>query len=315
MQAILCCDDLMADKLTDILRGRIDKHETDTAEHFSKITNRLHDIDKTLIQINASLKPHPKPWWITAVIAPLIVAAIVASVGDIIYLHICIKGLQGYAHDSGGYIAGLKLQQNGNNPTDPKDVAAVKQVLESAKSNKLKIDPNIVNTVGKKFVESGVSNADVWDTAMALVAYRSDLNVLPPFVGPPKPWPDQLTEAYDTSNIRNPNFQMYSVGIGKPEDRAEFRKISAPDENKNHSRPNAFLVIKNADVVLDGLRARNVVFQKSHIIYSGGSVSLYNVTFIDCTFEVIRKPIGQEFAENVLYSPATFNLNAPFVSS
>jgi hypothetical protein len=55
-----------------------------------------------------------------------------------------------------------------------------------------------------------------------------------------------------------------------------------------------------------------VVIENSHVMYRGGAVILSNVTFVNCTFEVVRKPIGQEFAEKALDAVPSFSLNAKF---
>jgi hypothetical protein len=307
----------MADNLTDILRDRIDRHEKKTDGHFSNIDNRLREIDKTLNHIHTAIQPHPRPWWINAIIAPLIVAAILATAGDIIYLHICIKGLQGYVHDTGGFIAGLQLQKSANSPTDPKSAANAKQVLEEAKAKKIKIDPGIVEATGKKFVEFGINNQTAWSTALTFVSYRSFLNSRPNFgdgqITPPRPG-TPLTEQYITTlNILNPSVaKIGAAGLGTPTNRAAFRPIGTPDANASHPHPNAFLIVTDADLLLDNLYLKNVVIENSHVIYRGGAVFLSNVTFVNCTFEVLREPIGQEFADKALDAVSSFSLNVKF---
>jgi hypothetical protein len=52
------------------------------------------------------------------------------------------------------------------------------------------------------------------------------------------------------------------------------------------------LTIRDCPQVLDGFAWANVVFINSHIVYKGGPVLLDNVTFINCTFDVVGSNAG-----------------------
>lgn len=58
------------------------------------------------------------------------------------------------------------------------------------------------------------------------------------------------------------------------------------------------LLVDGYDLVIDGLDARNVVFSNCKIIYSGGQISMDNVYFSNCTFEIVRQ--GKDFARAAL---------------
>jgi hypothetical protein len=58
------------------------------------------------------------------------------------------------------------------------------------------------------------------------------------------------------------------------------------------------LLVDGYDLVIDGLDARNVVFSNCRITYSGSQVSLDNVYFSNCTFDIDRQ--GKDFARAVL---------------
>jgi hypothetical protein len=67
-----------------------------------------------------------------------------------------------------------------------------------------------------------------------------------------------------------------------------------------------FVLIKNAQVLLDGNFMKNVVIQDSRIVYRGGPMELENVYFVNCTFDVIDDTRGQQFAKAMFCpNPAT----------
>ena len=271
MQALLECNDLMADNLTEILRDRLTKFEKKTDESFSGLGERIHGIDEALTEIRVRLEPQRKPWWLTTIVAPLIVAAILAAAGDMIYLHICIKGLQGYVQNNGGFIAELQLQKSASQPTIYSAAAQVKQVLKSAKKQKVDIDPKAIEDAGKKFINASSTSPDAWETAISLVDYRSYLNKVPAF-------PSDVTKGLGRSSytteghILNPDFQALSAGLSYSSDkRAQFRSINSPDLNAGHTVGNSFLLFNNAVLLLDDLYARNVIIENSRVIYRGGT--------------------------------------------
>jgi hypothetical protein len=67
--------------------------------------------------------------------------------------------------------------------------------------------------------------------------------------------------------------------------------------NKDYST----LLVEGYDLTIDGLDVRNVVFSNCKITYSGERLTLDNVFFSNCTFEIA--PAGRSFAE-LAFSPA-----------
>lgn len=52
---------------------------------------------------------------------------------------------------------------------------------------------------------------------------------------------------------------------------------------------------------------KNVIFKDTEITYDGGPVDMQNVFFVNCTFNIVKKPNGKNFATSVLASlPSTF---------
>jgi len=50
-------------------------------------------------------------------------------------------------------------------------------------------------------------------------------------------------------------------------------------------------------VVLDGRRFDHVALANSHIIYKGGPLHLYEVIFVNCTFDVTPTPYGSQLLD------------------
>jgi hypothetical protein len=315
----------MTEKRVEIYRiERLETEQKSQVERADKFDKDLNEIRADLRGIRASIiPPIPTPDWVRHFIYPSCVLIAAAMVTAVITLLVKVNGIEVFLHDNAGVISGLHLQQSAGNPTIPRDVAEAKKVLETAKAKNVKIDANIVENVGKRFVEAGIGNEEVWSAALAFVGYRSFLNSRPNDAVNSTALPPQGTENYTMGpNILNfPEAKIYSFGsrlsptdstYQAPADRAAFRPIGTPDANEGHVHTNSFLLIAGADLVLDNLYARNVVVENSHVTYRGGPLILSNVTFINCTFDVVRKPIGQEFAEKALASVPTFSLNIKF---
>ncbi|MEO8338873.1 MAG: hypothetical protein ABI604_04035 [Nitrospirota bacterium] len=45
---------------------------------------------------------------------------------------------------------------------------------------------------------------------------------------------------------------------------------------------------------------KNIIFKDIKIAYEGGRVEMENVYFVNCSFEVTRRPNGQNFASSVV---------------
>lgn len=75
------------------------------------------------------------------------------------------------------------------------------------------------------------------------------------------------------------------------------------EEGKGRTTWPEFGMLVGADdstVVLDKLHVRNVVPKHIRIVYGGGQVILENVTFIDCTFDLIRTQRTVELSDVLL---------------
>jgi hypothetical protein len=56
-------------------------------------------------------------------------------------------------------------------------------------------------------------------------------------------------------------------------------------------------IFRGGAQVLDGIYWDNVTFVRTLISYKGGQVFLRNVRFVECTFNVVNEPRGDQFLD------------------
>jgi len=104
-------------------------------------------------------------------------------------------------------------------------------------------------------------------------------------------------------------FQTSPLAIPKG---AVTRTQLATPLSGNAILPGTFTVIERSGTqVLDGFDLGDTVFRQSAVYYGGGPVTLRNVTFEDCTFQVQRTPAGRKLLEALLASNRIPELSLP----
>jgi hypothetical protein len=208
--------------------------------------------------------------------------------------------------DVEGALAAIRIRQLSGNPTDPQDIKEATDVLIAAKSNNLQVSKDVVLAAGKQFVEAVKKNPDAWTAAIAVLDYRSFLNVIQP-PGETHLGSGQSHYNFESSFLLNPSqATLATIGAARAPDVPQLRRISAPDLNKDSPAGPNFLRWSNATVVLDGMYLKKIAFRNSHIIYRGGPLVLEKIYFLNCTFEVVPQQSGQDLAYAVLSTdPAT----------
>ncbi len=306
----------MAEKSIDIVMlQNIQAEQQKTNERLETIDKRVFHLAQDIAQVKGrAATPTEKPWLLTHVVAPLIVAAVLATGGAVIHLLVRVSSIEGELHDNAGFIAGLRLQQNATDPSNPQNVADAQQVLETAKKKKLKIPSDVVQTTGAKFVQAAQTNANAWNAALSFLDYHSFQNTATlPATPAPLPESEVLYHTnYDILTI-GPLGHAYTVPPPIPQDRAaSVHFIDKPDRNTKVPMGPSFLVLADATYLLDSLYIRRVIFRDAVIVYKGGPLVLDNVTFINCTFKVEQQPNGLSFANVFLESTLsmTFQANA-----
>jgi hypothetical protein len=286
-----------------------------TSERLNTLDDRVFELGQEVGQLRGTTSPPiptEKPWWLSSIVGPLIVAVVVAIVGTLITLLVKVSRIEGELHDNAGFIAGLRLQQNANDPTSPQNAADVRQVLENAKNKRFKIPPDVVKITGVKFVQAAQTNSNAWNAALALVDYHSSQNHVTLSAKPAPLSESEVTyhTHYDVAWIGPPG-HAYTVTPLLPQyEAATVHFLDKPDHNANVAMGPSFLVLEDSTYLLDSLYFRRVIFRNSRIVYKGGPVVLDNVTFVNCTFEITQQPNGLSFATVFLESPLSVTFKA-----
>ena len=208
----------------------------------------------------------------------------------------------------------LKIQKLAMQPNKATNAKQTLEILNTAKKTDTRYDAEQIADAGKQFISAGVSSSDpeVWKTALAFVDYRSFLNSalapstdkFTPIVKESLPW--KFKYKYRPSKPDH----VYRITTGKkvPAESAAVLEPIGSRLNAGEKVGFEFLLLGDFSdgLVLDGFRLKNIIIKDSKIIYEGGPVEMENVYFVNCTFEVSRRPNGQSFASTVLASaPAT----------
>jgi len=199
-------------------------------------------------------------------------------------------------------ILALRVGQAANGPTNKKNVADAKQILESAIKNAIRLPANVVEQSGKDFIGAASKEPAAWDAALRFVEYRSYLNTFNQSVIPSGPR-NTNTQYTITSPLGYPPPSLSVVGLVRADQAARLNRIGQGLQTDTEYG-NAFIVQVGSGVILDGYELRNVVFQNVHVVYQGGPIQMKNVYFIGCTFDFVSDTHGKEMAAAILSSPA-----------
>jgi hypothetical protein len=174
-----------------------------------------------------------------------------------------------------------------------------KSILATAQSKKTSIDQNVIRETSAKFLEAGKTNPDAWNVALAFIDYKSFLNIGPgPIQGPiTLATKSSYLTAYEPPSSAG---TMYSLGYSTPPEVPQYRPIDHPDMNQGKTVGPQFLRVVGGEVRLDGYYIKRVILENVHVIYRGGALTLENVYFVNCTFDVSQQPRGQELANKLL---------------
>lgn len=208
----------------------------------------------------------------------------------------------------------LMLQKLAMQPKKSVNAKQTSDILSTAKKNGTKLDADLIIDAGKQFISAGISSSDpsVWNAAQTFLDYRSYLNIalapvtdnFAPIDKEKPPWKFQ----WNLGPVKAGDKFRIKTGKKAPaENAAVFEPIGSP-LNVGEKFGMEFVLFEDvsAGFSLDGMRLKNIILKNSKIIYAGGPVEMENVYFVNCTFEVSKRPNGQSFANTVLASsPAT----------
>jgi hypothetical protein len=296
----------------------VQEEQKKTNERLGTIDARVYALGQEVGQLKGSIpKPSERPWWLTTIVAPLVVAVAVALVTAVITLMVKVSRIDGYLADNAGLISGLRLQQNATDPTSARSVADVRQVLETAQKKNFKIPSDVVQATGAKFIQAAQTNPNAWNAALAFIDYRSFLNDVK-IKEPPTAQSVQTFLTHYDILYRGSSVHVYTVPPLVPQDEAaQLHRLDLPNKNIGIPFGPSFILAEDGEYVLDGMYMRRVIIRNSRVVYDGGQVVLDDVYFINCTFEIPQHPNGVNFATAFLApTPSmTFKADAEHVSS
>jgi hypothetical protein len=196
-----------------------------------------------------------------------------------------------------------RIKDSSDDPFDPQNMKEAEQALIHAEASNVKLQPNVVEKAGKKFLEAAKDDPNAWKTASAFLDYRSFLNAdSEPPLNESDLVPGDETH-YRTFSV-NPttSSKMYAYGRAAKAQAARLNTIGA-DFNKNLPEGNASVVVEGDTVIIDYMDMKNVTFRNVNIIYSGGAVIMNNVCFVHCTMGLAQNVTGKLLAAKLLESP------------
>jgi hypothetical protein len=204
-------------------------------------------------------------------------------------------------------ILALRAAQAANLPTDKKNIAEAKAVLDAAKRSAIKLPTNIVEQSGRAFIEAAAKEPAAWNVALDFLNYRSTLNVYDRTFNPVNV-PAGSATAYDigpdVAGKPLPILMHVPFGVA-PKDAARFETIGQ-NLNQQLQFGSAQLMLTGGAVSLDDKYVRHAVFVGVEVHYTGRPLILQDALFVNCTFIFDNTQPGRQLGQ-VLLASSTVN--------
>jgi len=157
---------------------RIEADQKALAVRVDGIDDGLKTLNREVGEVKGSIKPPAEtPWWITHVVAPLCVTAILATAGAVIHLEIVVNGIGKNVSGVQGSIARQSLTTYAALPQSEFKAALpdLNSSIALARKQNVRIPPRVVDDLSKQLNATETSTADFWPTAAEFISYRSQL--------------------------------------------------------------------------------------------------------------------------------------------
>jgi hypothetical protein len=284
--------------------ARIDGEQKDTASRVDKIGISLHNLEREVSEIKGKLTPPSQnPWWLTHIVGPLCVAAVLATTAAVIHLEIVVNGI-------GRSVSGLQVSQARQDLTTyaalpPSEFKTILPGLSSsiatARRQKVKIPSAVVDDLSKQLKTTEPSTSGFWPAAAEFISYRSALthedlanlaNSMPRCVDT-QPHPATTKNAITKEDLGKPT----TVELNPAHYDNCRIQLDSPEENTKLN--------EQARTVLPYF---SLVFNHCLVVYKGGVVRIQipapTLTFTGClwNFSVsdTPPPSGQKVTEALL---------------
>jgi len=179
----------------------------------------------------------------------------------------------------------LRLNRAISSPTSLSSNAIdeISSLVTTATTDRVSINPRLVNSAGKRVVDESRENPGAWPAALALLNYRSSANPVRVVNTVPVP-PGSKTRYGIPGVFGRPAAELSEIPYGvAPEDAARFEAIGR-DLNQQLQFGATELILTGGAVTIDDQYVRHVVFDGVEVHYAGGPLKLEDVVFTNCTF-------------------------------
>ncbi len=204
-------------------------------------------------------------------------------------------------------ILALRAAQAANLPTDKKNIADAKAILDTAKQSAIKLPTNVVEQSGKAFIDAALKEPAAWNVALDFLNYRSTLNIYTRHVKTVASPPYSMTFDIGGAVTGKPLPQLSHVPVAvDPKDAARFEKIG---QNLNQQAPigTSQLILTGGALNLDDRYVRHAIFVGVEVHYTGKPLILEDAVFVNCTFLFDNTRLGRQFGQALLASsPISF---------
>jgi hypothetical protein len=201
----------------------------------------------------------------------------------------------------------LRAAQAASLPTDKKNIAEAKAILNTAKQSATKLPADVVEQSGKAFIDAAAKEPASWTAALDFINYRSSMVVY-----------TRDVKTVDTSGGMT-NFNLGPTVSGKPvpklshiplgvapKDAARFETIGQ-NLNEHLQFGTSQLILTGGAISLDDKYVRHVLFIGVEVHYTGKPLILQDAVFASCTFIFDNTQLGRELGRVLLASsPVNF---------
>ena len=160
-----------------------------------------------------------------------------------------------------------------------------------------------MNAANQKLIEAASDQPAAWNALTESLNYRGS-SPNGSHVPSLQPTPDGFNTVYNfLSSVPLGPDQLHVtwLGVALSPNVAEAHPLDQPSLNINQKKGPQFLLVTDAQLMLDNMLLKNVIIKKSEVLYKGKPMDLENVRFFDCSFNIAKLPAGLRLATALLH--------------
>ena len=206
-------------------------------------------------------------------------------------------------------VVGSRALISANQPLKKQNQNAAKELLAQARDKGIPAIPvTALEQAGDSFIEASGESSEAWGVALGFVSYRTSLNgdvhtakiaqelAKTPFA------PNLASKYYNFKTPPPGAFPLPYITLGGdvPIDQAAIVKDADLPQPPNPVRAYEVVLIVGGAITLDHMIMKHVVIRGSKVFYSGDSLDLTEVVFVDCNFQLVNSVNARALANAVL---------------